>query len=461
MSSFQPKSDGSFATYQIAFQAAKEGDSDRLLRMIEQDESVLNIADNNQSTPLTVAFAYWQLDLAHLLIERGANVFAMNHSDKWGMRYIVQYEGLTKIEREQLIEAAISARVWEGEVFHAVWRQDYQQMTDILNRDASQLSCRLAEPNGRSGFYNALPYCGLSPLHYAVIGGDKHMVQLLLEAGAEVDAVPHGHPSDSRHTPMYFVPDGCGDIAQLLVDHGANVKHSALYLSEGSAAMQRVVVANGAAGSILLGALSSGDLDKAIEIIRNDPSTIHDRLPDASINTPLHMAVKANSPELVELLLANGMGVDTPSNRGVTALAMASGMYSSFEMFKLLVNHGADIHVGNDSPLYGAIWQHAFGHWDYENVIRYLAAEGSRPRGLCDCAMGGNLALTKLLIELGADVNETDKFGFYNKRLAGRAGHTALDYCTGVVGEHKHPDIAEFLLKHGAKHKSELAEDSR
>ena len=244
MSGSEPTSNDNPVTYKEAFQAAQEGNSDKLLAMIAADENVLNIADSNQSTPLTVAFAYGQLELARLLIERGANLFAMNHSSKWGMRYIVQYEGLAPDQREKLTEAA-----------------------------------------------------------------------------------------------------------------------------------------------------------------------------------------------------------------------MASEMYSSFEMFKLLVELGADVHAGNDSSLRGAIWQHAFGHWNYENVIRYLVEKGSKPRGFFNCAMGGNLALAKLLIELGADVNETDEIGFYEKRLPNREGHTALDYCTGIAGEHKHPEIAALLLEHGAKHKSEL--DSR
>ena len=138
---------------------------------------------------------------------------------------------------------------------------------------------------------------------------------------------------------------------------------------------------------------------------------------------------------------------------------LVSHVHSRFDVFKLLVEKGADIHAGNDSPLYAAIWQHAYGHWDYESVIRYLAQLGSQPRGMCDCARSGNLGLTKLLVELGADVNETDNIGFYFKRPPHSTGCTALDYCTGVAGDHPHPDIAEFLRRHGARHATELNVD--
>ena len=127
---------------------------------------------------------------------------------------------------------------------------------------------------------------------------------------------------------------------------------------------------------------------------------------------------------------------------------MASGMYCSFEMFKILVDRGADIHVRNDTPLYWAIWQHAYGHWNYESVIRYLAGLGCRPRGLYHCCLGGNLQLARLMVELGADVNETDDSDWPGRN----AGCTPLDYCTGIAGDHEHPDIAAFLRDHGARH---------
>ena len=82
-------------SYQEIFNAVRDGKSDVVMSLIDQDDTLLNITDSNVSTPLTRAFAYQQLELARLLIERGANVFAMNHSDKWGMRSIIEYNGLT------------------------------------------------------------------------------------------------------------------------------------------------------------------------------------------------------------------------------------------------------------------------------------------------------------------------------------------------------------------------------
>ena len=437
-------------SYQEIFHAVRDGKTDVVLELIDEDETLLNIMDGNKSTPLTRAFAYQRLELARLLIERGANVFAMNHSDKWGMRSIVEHDGLTEPDRKQLVETAIAAGVSEQDIFHAIWRSDHDRAAATLADDPSQASVYNSVSYGSKGLYNNLPYCGLTPLHYAVIAGDECMAELLLAAGTEVDAVPQRYNNESRHTPMYFVPEGRGDIAQLLIDHGADVNHSPMYLTEGSEAMRKVIVANGAGGSPLLAALILGELDRAEQIIRDDPTTINYRLPGANIDTPLHMAAQAGSIPIAKLLLEQGMNVDTLSSSGKTTLTMAPEMYCPFEMIRFLVENGADIHAENDAPLYNAIWQHAYGHENCEQAIRYLAEKGARPRGLCDCARGGNLSATKLLLELGADVNETDSHG-----------RTALDYCEGAGGTHAQPEIAALLREHGAQRSTSSSSPSK
>lgn len=73
-------------SYQQIFQAVQEGDVRKVTSMIDSDASAIDISDHNSTTPLTRAFAFKRLDLAQFLIERGANLLAMNHSDRWGMR---------------------------------------------------------------------------------------------------------------------------------------------------------------------------------------------------------------------------------------------------------------------------------------------------------------------------------------------------------------------------------------
>ena len=157
-----PKKPAEPLHYQDVFLAVKQGETEKVLSIVDADETLLDVADSNQITPLTIAFAYGHLDLAHALIERGANVFAMNHSDKWGMRYITEKGGLTDEDRERFVETAIASRVWEEKIFHAVWRGDVGQAKAALAEKPTTVSLRLADADGKSGFYNGLPYCGLT-----------------------------------------------------------------------------------------------------------------------------------------------------------------------------------------------------------------------------------------------------------------------------------------------------------
>ena len=321
-------------SYVEIFEAVKNGDLEKVDALLNADGRLLNVSDHNVSTPLTRAFAYEHFDVALMLLQRGANPFSMNHSDKWGMRYIVEKGGLSDKLRTVFVDAAVSGQSSLPGIFDAVWHRDSERVASICQSNPEQVSVRLADLDGPKGFYNDQPYCGLTPLHYAVIAGDEATATVLLENGAEVDAVPHRHMPNSRHTPLYFVPQDSGTLAERLIKHGANPKHSTSYLTEGSASMREVVVAHGAGETPLLRALITKEFDRAAEIVREDNSVIHDRLPGARYDTPLHMAVKAGNVALVEQLLDAGMDVDTPSRDGYTALAVSPEMYCSMEMFQ-------------------------------------------------------------------------------------------------------------------------------
>ena len=190
--------------YERIFHLVASGDLDQVVKTIDTNEATLNVTDSNQSTPLTRAFAYGHLDIALMLIERGANLFAMNHSDKWGMRYIMEKDGISNEDRRRFVGAAITRLPDVPRVFHAVWQQDSDLAKEVLRHEPAKMSVRLADPDGPNGFYNTQPYCGLTPLHYAVIAGDEQTVSVLLQAGAEVDAVPHAHRAQfSSHADVF------------------------------------------------------------------------------------------------------------------------------------------------------------------------------------------------------------------------------------------------------------------
>ena len=198
-------------------------------------------------------------------------------------------------------------------------------------------------------------------------------------------------------------------------------------------------------------AVAQRDIRSAIRIARTDRSVHTLELPKGyGHERALHAAVRLKSVALAKVLLEQGMDVDIPDSRGSTPLAVAPELYSRLSVVELLVERGADIHFRKDFALWSAIWQASYGYGNTLAMVHFLAGRGSPPRGLCHSAEAGNLKVAKIVIALGADVNEMDQ-----------AGHTPLDYCTGIAhtwqfksGQH-HPKLAALLRKHGAVHGSD------
>ena len=199
-------------------------------------------------------------------------------------------------------------------------------------------------------------------------------------------------------------------------------------------------------------AVAKRDRRAAIRLARADAEIIHLKLPSAyGYELPIHAAVRLKSASLAEVLLNHGANVDAPDGRGYTALFLAPELYSRLEVVKLLVEHGADIHVGADAPLWSAIWQASYRYGNTLPMVHYLVEQGSHPRGLRHAAEAGNLKVTEIVTGYGADVNEVDEDGY-----------TPLDYCTGIAhtfqfkqAQHR-PRVAAFLRSHGAVSSAKL-----
>lgn len=61
------------------FEAVKSGNSGRVLELIQTDPTVVDARNISQDTPLHVAGFYNKYDIAEILLENGANVYALNN----------------------------------------------------------------------------------------------------------------------------------------------------------------------------------------------------------------------------------------------------------------------------------------------------------------------------------------------------------------------------------------------
>uniref|UniRef100_A0A8C6UJW8 BTB (POZ) domain containing 11b n=1 Tax=Neogobius melanostomus TaxID=47308 RepID=A0A8C6UJW8_9GOBI len=99
------------------------------------------------------------------------------------------------------------------------------RMLNCGRTDLGEASSQPARPDG----INSLNEQGMTPLMYACVRGDEAMVQMLLDAGADINI--HKHPSvfpETRQaTPLTFaVLHGHVPVVQLLLDAKANVEGS-------------------------------------------------------------------------------------------------------------------------------------------------------------------------------------------------------------------------------------------
>lgn len=119
-----------------------------------------------------------------------------------------------------------------------------------------------------------------------------------------------------------------------------------------------------------------------------------------------HAVVREKRTEMMEMLI-NEFGFDVKSGNNFCLKMCIESFFPSFEMFKLLIENGADIHCSDNT---------------YDNKSDYIMYTA------CKC---GHTNIVKYLIDLGVNVN----------------GNNGDYLVAGII--HKHADIIKLLLMNG------------
>ena len=264
--------------------AIEAGDEHRVAEIAAADPSIVNAANSHGHVPLGDAIGTGCLGRVKLLVDHGADPHYSYHCRS--LLDAAAYGGHIDIFR-YLVSFGM-----QPSVHHAAAIGDVRLLGQMLTVDPA-----LGEPTAAGGRWR------ITPLHAAVIAGNRETVEFLLAHRVPVDAQNHnGHTalalSAECPSKKVRVP-----IAELLLARGASVNAAAGH--HGGTVLHRAVIHGDEALARLL--LTHGA----------DP----DRQ-DRSGKTPLHHAVAKNR-QLVALLLAYEPNLKLETREGETAVQYA------------------------------------------------------------------------------------------------------------------------------------------
>ena len=318
---------------------------------------------------------------------------------------------------------------------------------------------------------------GHSPLHRAAQRGHLDLARLLVDSGANINL-----QSKTGSTPLCLASrSGHVKLAELLIEHGADVgrrnndgwTHLHTASHSGKVELIEMLIRRGALVDsrdnkgqtpLHLAALKGRLLIVKLLVGRGADPNIH----DDSNKTPLDLASDKEKPEVANFLspLTMSLGSIGPN---------ASSVNSPSRYPKVVEPQGPD---GEDVqyPITGQPSIHAASKDGQIDVLRSLLDHGSDIEqrdashwtALSLASRHGKLRVAKLLIERGADVNSRGATGWTPLHLASKHGHlnivrllldhnvdveahqrsqrTALD----IASVYGHPEIAKLLLERGA-----------
>ena len=262
---------------------------------------------------------------------------------------------------------------------------------------------------------------GPTPLHWAAAERARDTAEALLAAGADVNAVAG---NDHHRTPLHmavdrmFADDG---VAQLLIGRGANVNART---KSGETPLHQAVWRSGHR-------LATALLDAGADV---DAMNVNGR-------TPLHFAAHRGAVEAVKVLLAAGATADPP-RRGDTPSPLLMAVRSKEEWVALLlIEHGADVGVGEDSG--ATLLALAEENGLYEVAVRILARDDSfeakDPSAVLPAAVAADaLRTVSRLLEDGGEFNAKVDDGWDDEASL-----------LHVAARHESVSIARLLLDRG------------
>ncbi|XP_026132969.1 ankyrin-3-like isoform X26 [Carassius auratus] len=376
--------------------AARKDDTKAAALLLQNDHNadveskmMVNRTTESGFTPLHIAAHYGNINVATLLLNRGAAVDFKARNDITPL-HVASKRGNANMVRLLLERGArIDAKTKDGLTpLHCGARSGHEQVLEmLLDRGAPILS---KTKNG------------LSPLHMATQGDHLNCVQLLLHHEVPVDDVTNDYLT------ALHVAAHCGHykVAKVLVDKKANPNAKALN------------------GFTPLHIACKKNRIKVMELLLKHGASIQ-AVTESGL-TPIHVAAFMGHENIVTQLTNHGASPNTMNVRGETALHMAARAGQA-NVVKFLVANGADVDAkakDDQTPL------HISSRLGKPDIVQQLLQHGASPDATTTsgytplhlAARDGHKDVASILLDNKASLGITTKKGFTPLHVAAKYG---------------------------------------
>uniref|UniRef100_A0A8C1UN01 Ankyrin 3a n=1 Tax=Cyprinus carpio TaxID=7962 RepID=A0A8C1UN01_CYPCA len=390
--------------------AARKDDTKSAALLLQNDHNAdveSKVCLKSGFTPLHIAAHYGNINVATLLLNRGAAVDFMARNDITPLHVAAKRGNGNMVKLLLDRGAKIDAKTKDGLTpLHCGARSGHEQVVEmLLDRGAPILS---KTKNG------------LSPLHMATQGDHLNCVQLLLQHNAPVDDVTNDYLT------ALHVAAHCGHykVAKVIVDKKANPNAKALN------------------GFTPLHIACKKNRMKVMELLLKHGASLQ-AVTESGL-TPIHVAAFMGHENIVKQLTHHGASPNTTNVRGETALHMAARAGQA-DVVRYLLQNGAkvDIKAKDDQTAL-----HIASRLGKLEIVQQLLQKGALPNAATTsgytplhlAAREGHQEIAALLLEQGTSLSAATKKGFTPLHVAAKYGQ--LEVANLLLQKKAAPDAA-------------------